>query len=103
MPRYSQAGHASNRAYKIAASQSAVDISATGAAGDYIAGILVTPSATTLGVVTLIDGAVSYPLVIGGTYTMQPFYIPLGMTSQSGKWTITTGVGLSVVVLGQLT
>src|SRR4051812_32980794 len=50
----------------VAASATAQALGATGATGDYIAGVLVIPATTTPGVVTLLDNATSIPLFVGG-------------------------------------
>ena len=91
---------------KVAASQTAQVIGATGGAGDYIEGILVTPETTTPGVVTLLDGDVSIPLFVGGASSVGsliPFFIPLGMVSATGAWKLTTGANVSCVVIGSFT
>src|SRR4029077_5730292 len=82
----------------VAASQTAQALGATGATGDYIAGVLVIPATTTPGVVTLLDNAISIPLFVGGASSVSnlvPFFIPLGMISVSGAWKITTGANVS--------
>jgi hypothetical protein len=90
----------------VLASQTAQVIGATGATGDYIAGILVTPATTSPGVVTLLDNATSIPLFVGGASsiaTLHPFMIPLGIKSVSGAWKITTGANVSCVAMGNFT
>lgn len=84
----------------VAAGQTAQVMGTAGAKGDFISGVLVTPAATTIGVVTLLDGATSIPLVIGGTFTLTPFYIPLNIFSASGAWSITTGASVTCIVTG---
>ena len=90
----------------VAASQTAQALGATGATGDYIAGVLVIPSTTTPGVVTLLDNAISIPLFVGGASSVSnlvPFFIPLGMISVSGAWKITTGANVSCIGIGNFT
>lgn len=90
----------------VAASQTAQVLGATGATGDYIAGVLVIPATTTPGVVTLLDGATSIPLFVGGASSvgdLKPFPIPLGMISVGGAWKITTGANVSVIGIGNFT
>lgn len=90
----------------VAASTSAQALgTSTGAAGDYIEGILcVVATAATSGV-TLADGS-------GTAFTIHPdavgagvgsYYIPLGLTSVSGGWKVTTHAGVSVVCMGDFT
>ena len=90
----------------VAASQTAQALGATGATGDYIAGVLVIPATTTPGVVTLLDNAISIPLFVGGASSVSnlvPFFIPLGMISVSGAWKITTGANVSCIGIGTFT
>lgn len=90
----------------VAASQTATALGAAGGAiGDAIFGIWVIPSATTAGVVTLLDGATSINLYAGGTLgaDLKGWFINLGLLSTTGPWKITTGVGLSVVAMGKFT
>lgn len=90
----------------VAASQTAQALGASGGVkGDAIFGIWVVPSATTAGVVTLIDGSTSINLYAGGTLgaDLKGWYINLGILSTNGAWKITTGVGLSVVAIGKFT
>lgn len=90
----------------VAASQTAQVMGATGAAGDYISGILVIPASTSPGAVTLLDNAISIPLFVGGVSSitsLTPFYIKLGAVSTSGAWKITTGAGVSCIAFGNFT
>lgn len=91
----------------VAAGQTAQVLGATGAAGDFIAGVLVVPAVVACGVVTLLDGATSIPLFVGGGTTAladaKPFFIELGMRSVSGAWKITTGANVSVIAIGDFT
>jgi hypothetical protein len=90
----------------VAASQTAQTLGATGAAGDYIAGILVVPATTNPGNVLLLDNAISITVFTGGTSSVSnlaPFFIPLGMISVSGAWKITTGANVSCVGIGNFT
>jgi len=91
---------------KVAASQTGQVLGATGATGDLINGILVIPSSTSPGVVTLLDGAISIPVFTGGTTSVSnlvPFLIPLGLRSVSGAWSLTTGANVSCVAIGDFT
>ena len=91
----------------VAASQTAQVMGATGHTGDYIAGILVIPAVVACGLVTLLDGATSIPVFVGGGTTALPscipFFIPLGLTSASGAWKITTGADVSCIAIGNFT
>lgn len=90
----------------VAASQTATVLGGTGATGDYISHILVIPTSTSPGVVTLLDNTTSINVFAGGASSITnlvPFVIPLGLKSVSGPLKITTGANLSVVAVGKFT
>jgi hypothetical protein len=91
----------------VAASQTAQVLGATGATGDYIAGLLVIPATTAAGAVSVLDGSTSISVFAGGGTTpltsLIPFFIPLGLTSVSGAWKVTTGANVSVIGIGRFT
>lgn len=90
----------------VAASQTAQALGATGATGDWIAGILVIPATTSPGNVLLLDNATSITVFTGGATSVSnlvPFFIPLGMKSVSGAWKITTGASVSCIGIGNFT
>ncbi len=90
----------------VAASQTAQVLGATGATGDFISGLLVVPATTSPGNVLLLDNATSMTVFTGGASSVSnlvPFFIPLGMTSVSGAWKVTTGANVSVIGVGNFT
>lgn len=90
----------------VAAKQTDQVLGATGATGDYLAGLLVIPATTTPGVVTLLDNATSIPVFVGGAssiVSLSPFYIPINAKSVSGAWKVTTGANVSVLAVGNFT
>lgn len=91
----------------VAASQTAQAMGATGAAGDYLAGVLVFPGAAGCGVVTILDNATTIGSFAGGGTTqladLKPFLIPVGLFSTSGAWKITTGANVTAVGIGKFT
>jgi hypothetical protein len=89
----------------VAASQSAQVLGATGATGDYLSHVIVQPTATTVGVVTVLDNAVEVQAYPGGTVTadLRPFTIVVQSASVSGAWKITTGAGVKVTAYGDFT
>lgn len=90
----------------VAASQTAQPLGATGATGDYIAGVLVIPATTSPGNVLLLDNATSITIFTGGASSVSnlvPFFIPLGMISVSGAWKLTTGASVSCIGIGNFT
>ena len=90
----------------VAASQTAQVLGASGAAGDYIGGVLVIPATTSPGAVTLLDNATSITIFTGGATSVSnlvPFMIPLGAVSVSGAWKLTTGANVSCIAVGNFT
>lgn len=90
----------------VAASQTAQTLGPTGAAGDFIKRVVIIPATTTPGVVTLLDGATSIPLFVGGASSvadLAPIFIDLEMFSVSGAWKITTGNNVSAIGIGVFT
>lgn len=88
----------------VAASQTAQVLGGAGAAGDYIARLIITPATTAPGVVTLIDGATNIMPWLGGTVgaDLKPFVIEIHANCVTA-WKITTGANVSVVAVGQFT
>lgn len=86
----------------VAAGQTAQVLGNVGAIGDIIERVIITPSAATTGVVTLLDGATSIPIMAAGTATpIVPIMVDLNMKSVSGAWKITTGVAVTVIAVGR--
>lgn len=94
----------------MAASQSSTALAnprnptATGAAGDYLAGILLVPASLSPGTVTIQDGdGATITVFAGGAsslVSLVPFFIPLGFLSFRGPWKVATGANLSIVARG---
>jgi hypothetical protein len=89
----------------VAASQTDISLGVTGAAGDYIEGLLCVVATAATSQVQIKDGAGSaitvLPNAVGagvGTY-----YVPLGLVSLSGAWKVTTAAGVSVIGTGDFT
>ena len=77
-----------------------------GARGDYLDMLTITPSGTSPGVVTILDGTVSIPVFAGGSSSLPglvPFNVYLQMFSRNGAWSITTGANVSVLATGLFT
>jgi hypothetical protein len=90
----------------VAASQTDQILGATGGTGDLINGVLVIPASTTPGAITLKDGATSIAVFVGGAGSVSnlvPFFIPLGIRSVGGAWSLTTGTNVSCVAVGDFT
>jgi hypothetical protein len=90
----------------VAASQTAQVLGSTGAAGEWLEGLLITPAVVACGVVTLLDGATSIPIFVGGATTAladaKPFYVPIKAKAATA-WKVTTGANVSVIAVGNFT
>ena len=83
-------------------------LGATGAAGDYLAGLLVIPATTSPGNVLIrdSDAGSDVTLFAGGASSvadLKPFWAPFGAKAASGAWEVTTGSNVSVVAVGNFT
>ena len=90
----------------VAASATAQVMGSTGATGDFFQGLLVIPATTSPGAVSILDNATSITVFTGGATSVSnlvPFFIPLGMTSVSGAWKVTTGTNVSCIAVGKFT
>lgn len=94
----------------VAASQSNQVLGGSGAAGDYLGGLLIVPATTSPGAVTITDGSNSPDIAItvftGGASSVSnlvPFFVPLGIKSVTGGWRVTTGSNVSVIAAGNFT
>ena len=87
----------------VAASQTAQVIGAAGAAGDYMLGLLIIPATLSPGAVTLLDGATSIPVFVGGANSITsliPFFVPISAKCVGAGWKVTTGASVSVLATG---
>jgi hypothetical protein len=91
----------------VAASQTDQAFGATGATGDYLAGVLIVPATTSPGAVSIKDGSGSaITIFTGGASSVSnlvPFFVPLGIVSGSGAWKVTTGTNVSAIGVGNFT
>lgn len=90
----------------VAASQTAQVLGNTGAAGDWLERLIITPANTSPGAVAVLDGGTSITLFAGGATSvadLAPIVVPFGMASASGPWKITTGADVSVIAVGKFT
>lgn len=98
----------SNGEYEtVAASQTDQVLGATGATGDYLAGLLIVPATTSPGAVSIKDGGGSAITVFTGgassVSNLVPFFVPLGIKSLAGAWKVTTGSNVSAIGVGNFT
>ncbi len=86
----------------VAAGQTAQVLGGTGATGDYLTRLIITPSNAATGVVTILDNAISINIHPGGAATpLLPIVVELGIKSVSGAWKVTTGAAVTVVAVGR--
>jgi hypothetical protein len=90
----------------VAASQTDQMLGATGAAGDYLKGLLIIPATLNAGAVSIEYGSTNISVFPGGTNSvneLRPFWVPLGIRAPSGGWEVTTGADVSVIAVGTFT
>lgn len=95
----------------IAASQTDQIMGATGAAKDYLDGVLIVPATTAAGAVSIKDGnGSSITIFAGGDVTalgsLIPFYVPIGakcLATVTPGWKVTTGANVSAIAFGNFT
>jgi len=94
----------------VAASQTAQTLGATGAVGDFLAGILIVPATTSPGAVSIIDGNGSNITIFAGgassVSNLVPFFVPIQakcVNATTPGWKVTTGTNVSAVGTGNFT
>lgn len=94
----------------VAASQTAQMMGASGAVGDYLAGVLIIPATLSPGAVSILDGNGSGITIFTGgassVLTLHPFFVPIGAkctATTSPGWQITTGSNVSAIGFGSFT
>ena len=90
----------------VAASQTSQMLGATGAAGDFLARVVIVPASLSPGAVSVSDGATSVPLLPGGLNSVAvlvPIVVDLGLRAVAGGWRVTTGANVSVLAVGRFT
>jgi len=91
----------------VAASQTDQVLGGSGAIGDYLLRVAITPGTTSPGAVTVKDGGGSAITVFTGGASsvadLKTFFVDIGMTSKVGAWTMTTGANVSAIAIGNFT
>lgn len=91
----------------VAASQTKQVLGGVGAIGDTLERLVIIPAVAAAGAVTIFDGATAVLSFVGGGTTalpsVQPITVDLGIKSQTGAWSVTTGANVSVIGLGSFT
>lgn len=91
----------------VAAGQTTQALGVTGAAGDFLEGVLIIPATTSPGAVAIKDGANTAITIFtggaGSVASLVPFFVPVCANSAAGAWQITTGANVSVIAVGMFT
>ncbi len=94
----------------VAASASAQIMGATGAVGDFLAGVLIVPATLSPGAVSITDGDGSAITIFTGgassILTLHPFFVPVGakcVNATTPGWKVTTGTNVSALGVGFFT
>lgn len=88
----------------VAASQTAQALGATGATGDFLSHVIIQPTTTAAGTVTILDNAtVIFTFTTGTLGDLRPLVIPISAFSVSGAWKITTGANVTATGFGDFT
>jgi hypothetical protein len=88
----------------VAASQTDQAMGSTGAAGDFLSGVLIVPATTSPGAVSIKDGGGSAITVFTGgansVTSLVPFFVPVLARATAGAWKVTTGANVSAIATG---
>ena len=85
----------------VAASQTGQVLGTAGAKGDIIQRIVVNVITAASATLTIIDGSTSIVVATGGATVIPGSYsLELGVASQTGAWSITTGAGCTALCIG---
>ena len=86
----------------VAASQTAQVLGTAGSVGDFIGRLIISVTAGATATVTLLDNAISIPILTGAATLVPGVYVvEIGARSVSGAWKITTGAGATVLAVGK--
>lgn len=86
----------------VAASQTDQVLGTAGEKGDYLSHIVIQPTTTGAGTVTVKDGAtVIFTFTAGTLADLSPKTVPFGGWSKNGSWKVTTGANVAVVCWGK--
>lgn len=89
----------------VAASQTTQTIGDVGFKGNVLQRVIIIPTSTTPGVVSIKDGAnTAIQIFDGGVNSvldLKPIVVELGIKSTSGAWQITTGASVRALAVGE--
>ena len=85
----------------VAVSQTGQVLGTAGAKGDIIQRIVVNVITAATATLTIIDGSTSIVVATGGATVVPGSYsMELGVASQTGAWSVTTGAGCTALCIG---
>lgn len=88
----------------VAASQTDQVLGPTGAASDVLHHIVIQPTTTAAGTVTVKDGTtVIFTFTAGTLSDLKPIVVPFGTRSLNGAFKVTTGANVAVIAFGKFT
>jgi len=88
----------------VAVSQTGQVLGVTGAAGDYLDGLVINTITPLTSGVTLLDGATSIVIQTGATTNVTGVqFIKFHCVSVNGAWSVTTGAGATAIGIGKFT
>lgn len=96
--------HAGLEYETVAASQTDQVLGATGATGDFLSHIVIQPTTTGAGTVTVKDNTtVIFTFTTGTLSDLRPITVPFNAISTAGAWKVTTGANVAVIGFGDFT
>ena len=88
----------------VAASATAQTLGATGATGDFLSHVIIQPTTTGAGTVTILDNATAiFTFTTGTLGDLRPIIVPINAFSVTGAWKITTGAAVTATGFGDFT
>jgi hypothetical protein len=85
----------------VAASQTDQVLGTAGAAGDFLARLVLNVITVATASVTLTDGATAIVVQTAASAVLGAQTVEFGIRAKTGPWKITTGAGVTVIAIGQ--
>jgi hypothetical protein len=93
--------------YKAASASATTTMGATGALGDYLAQVIITPGTTSPGAVSIKDGSDTAIVIFEGgassVSNLVPFPVTIGAFSRTGAWQLVLGANVKALGVGNFT
>lgn len=85
----------------VAASQTGQILGTAGAKGDYLHRLILVVSTAATAATSIIDGVTSITIFPNSPGSgVQTYVVEVGLASQTGAWSITTGAGTALIAVG---